>query len=364
MAGFRDGFVFACALLLIAAPAVAGRDQRSFGYESWREEVMDKGLDPDEVVFPFHATEEMRTWTIEKVNQINVTSSLKKLHLLQEELFRNEAFRFEYDENLTLTAEEAFESGRGNCMAFTSLFIALSRSVGIPTKLVSVRKIPDVDLDEGLVVINRHVVAGFQSADRLHNFAFYVTSAAPPMQQRIIDDVHASAMYHTNLGGAAIRNDRLSDAQKHLKIATILSPTWSPGWVNLGVARARMNDTDGALEAYKTALEIDPENSSALTNMAFIYREMGLEDEARTALQAAAQHTSNPFTLIAMADVEMVRGDFDKAQRYLRRAKWWYRDEPEIYEAMARLARYTGNEDKVESYTRKALDLRQELEKK
>lgn len=346
-------------LVSVAAPPLAAVP-RHFGEERWRDEVIRQGVDPEQAVYPFAITEEMRQWADENVGGHAAQGSVSQLNALQLALFRDDQFSFSYDENLTLTADQAFALRRGNCMSFTAMFVALSRSLGIPASLVSVRRSPEIEKTDGLVVVNRHVVAGHRAADGLHLYDFYVTSSAPYIHQRIIDDVLATAMYHTNLGGEAIRKGDLAEARRHLEIATALAPEWAPAWVNLGVATARTGDFDGALEAYRKALEVEPESSSALTNMSYLYRNLGLHEEAERALAAAARNTSNPFTLIAMADVELVRGNLDEARRYLRKARWWYRDEPEVYEALARLAEHEGDPDKALQYAERAERLRLE----
>jgi Flp pilus assembly protein TadD len=242
-------------------------------------------------------------------------------------------------------------------MSFTSLFIALSRSLGLRTFLVSVKRQPEVMKDGGLVVVNRHVVAGFRAPTKVHLFDFYVTNTSPHVTQRVLDDLEASAIYHTNIGGAAIRAGDLEEAVRNLEIAVVLAPRWAPAWVNLGVARARLDKTEEAFVAFQRALEVEPGNSSAFVNLAKIYRQQGRTEEAETAMRAAAESTRNPFTLIAMADAEMVRGNFEEARQYLRRARWWYGKEPEVYLALSRLARLEGDKSKSQKYAKRALNL-------
>jgi Flp pilus assembly protein TadD len=74
-------------------------------------------------------------------------------------------------------------------------------------------------------------------------------------------------------------------------------------------------------------------------------------------MRAAAESTRNPFTLIAMADVEMTRGEFDQARQYLRRARWWYGKEPEVFNALARLEHLEGNDAKAAKHLRRAAEL-------
>ncbi len=342
----------------VVAPAAAER--RAFNHDDWVEAVRRRALDPAEVVYPLASSAEMAAWAAERLAGHPGLGPVGQLGALQEELFRDEAFEFSYDDGFTLTAREAFDLRRGDCMSFTALFIALSRSVGIPTFLVSVRRAPEIERTEGLVVVNRHVVAGYRSANEVVLFDFSTSSSAPYVQHVVVDDVMASAMYHTNLGGSAIRSGALDEALRHLGIATRLEPGWAASWVNLGVARFRGGDVDGAMEAYRTALEVDPGNSSALNNLSFAYRELGMEAEARAALAAAVRTTDNPFTLIAMADVEMERGRLDRAARHLRRARWGYGDEPAVHDALARLARREGRLDRAEKHSARAAELRRD----
>ena len=161
-------------------------------------------------------------------------------------------------------------------------------------------------------------------------------------------------MYHANLGGSAIRAGRGPDAIRHLEIATTLAPDWWPAWVNLGVARNRTGDWEGAFDAYRRAIVVDPANPSALNNMASLYLEQGRVTEAEVALRAATARTDSPFTLIAAADAEMVGGNLDQARKYLRKAKRRYGSEPEVHRALARLAAKEGKPQTAQKHLRRA----------
>lgn len=348
----------AAAVVLPLGSTATDLNSQVFGYEAWRVEVEALGLDPEDVVYPFAVDDAMRAWAEERIGRFVSASPEVRLQALQNAFFDRGEFEFDYEQARTLTASEAFAVRHGNCMSFTSLFVALSRSVGLPTFLVAVERDPAVEKDDDLVVVNRHVVAGYRAPDTIHLYDFYVTSADPYVERQVIDDLGASALYHTNIGGREIRNGSYEEAVRHLRIATTIEPDWGPAWVNLGVSLARLGRTDEAMDAYRRALLAEPGNSSALVNMAGVYRDRGLEEEARRAMVAAAEGTRNPFTLIAMADIEMLRGNFDEARQYLRRARWWYGREPAVYEAMARLARSVGDPEKARKYSERAADLR------
>ena len=347
----------AWALALLGAGCAHTASHERFGDDGWSRELERRGVDSTAAVYPFTTTPAMEQWVLGALQGRLSEGSVTQLRALQQALFSPE-FAFGYDADLTLTAAEAFASRRGNCLSFTAMFVAMARSVGVRVFLMSVQRQPEVDRDGNLVVVNRHVVAGHRvGSSEVEIFDFYVTSAGPYIQHRMIDDVTATAMYHTNLGGDAIRRGDLDAAVRHLGIATALAPDWAPGWVNLGVARYRQGDVEGAFADYRRALKAEPDNPSALANMAFIYREQGRPVEAEVALRAAAHQTTNPFTLIAMADAEMEREQWGSAARYLRKARWWYRDEPEVYRAQARLAVRRGDQAAAERYRRRAAEL-------
>lgn len=349
-------------LMAVASSAWSSTEPRYFGYEKWKQRVIERQLDPAEVVYPFEASPEMMDWAREKLRADSQKDVLLQLTVLQNALL-NSRYSFSYERTRTLTAAEAFAAREGNCMSFTSLFIAISRGLGFQTYLVAVRREPGVERVDDVTVVNHHVVAAYQSPRKVHIYDFYEASTEPYFSKKVIDDITASAIYHTNLGAEGIRQNDLDDARRHLEIATTLVPEWAPAWVNLGVARFRQGDPQGALEAYRAALLADPVNPSALTNLAIAYRSLGREEESQAALRAAAADTMSPFTLIAMADVDMVKGDLDSARRYLRRARWRYSKEPEVYDALARLALLESDEAKAGKRARQAEELRRQKSK-
>ena len=352
-------FVVAAHFVVIAAgEAAAGESRGLFGREAWQTEVVRLGLDPEDVIYPFDASPEMIGWAESVLEATRGLGPRFQLSRLQQAMFDSGVFDFSYDDSRTLTAEEAFLARRGNCMSFTALFIAMSRSVGIPTFLMGVRRDPAVGRDDGLVIVNRHVVAAHRAGGEVSTFDFQYTSESRVVGGLMIDDLQASALFHANLGGAALRTKDVGTALHNFEITTTLSPDWAAGWVNFGVALARNGDVDRAFSAYRKALEIDPGNSSALNNMSFLYSSLGREAEARVALRAATQRTESPFTLLAMADAEMLVGNDREAQTYLKRAKRRYPWEPEVYDGLARLATRLDEHRRAEKYRRKAERLR------
>jgi len=347
-------FVTVLALVVTTSEVASQPERSAFSYERWADEVTRKGLDPADVVYPFEASPEMVAWAERVVDDARGSGERQQLARLQQAMFEGDAFDFAYDDARTLTARGAFSARRGNCLSFTALFVAMSRSVGIQTFLIEARRDPEVGRENGLVIINRHVVAAYRSGGQVSVYDFYLSSASPFVSGLVVDDVRASAMFHANMGSAALRGGDLEEALRNLEITTALTPDWSVGWVNLGVTLAHKGNVDGAFAAYRRALEIDMGNSSALNNMSYLYSSLGRGAEARVALRAAAQETESPFTLVAMADSEMQLGNDSEAVGYLKEARRRYPREPEVYMGKARLAQRMEKPRRAERYLRKA----------
>ncbi len=362
LVGPRLGVVaLACALLVTpGAGAIQGarisvpstglpRADRQMDGGEWREVVQAMGIDPDQIVQPFAVTPEMEAWTRDVTS--GVSSPLVRLLRIQHALFSGD---FTYDPSLTLTAPETFAERRGNCMAFTVLFVALSRSVGLKTFVLSVPRVESISKDGDLVVVSHHVLAGYPVAGRVHLYDFYFSTETFAGTYQILDDLSVAALFQSNTGVSLLRSGDLMGALEEFEITTALDSTLPAGWINLGVARRRLDDVSGAFDAYERALQLDAGNPSALTNLAALYHQLGREAEARAALIAAARDSSSPFTFIALADLELTRGDRADAARHMRRARRLGRGDPDVYRALARWAEQAGDVDEAHRYRERA----------
>ncbi|MCD4751178.1 MAG: tetratricopeptide repeat protein [Thermoanaerobaculales bacterium] len=357
--GYRS--LLAIAVLITGACAsTSSAPPMRFGEETWKMVLEAKGIEPGGAVYPFTATPEMVEWA--KTVTRHEVEPLDQLTMLHRALFEPKTFPFSYDETRTLTADQAFVQRRGNCLSFTALFITLARSIDLPAFLVTVYRPPSIEQREDVVVVNRHVVAGYSKASRLYLYDFYHAREVPNSRRVVVDDLSASALFHTNYGGEAIRRGDLAAAQHHFEVATTLAPHLAAPWIGLGVTHSRVGNPEAGFAAYGRALDADPGNPSALTNIAYLHQQSGREEEATAALRAAAQGRSSPFSLIALADAEAAQGNMDDAEHYLRRARRTYRNEPAVYEAQARFAKRRGDPKQAQRYLEKADKLRSRRE--
>jgi len=319
----------AAAVLLLP---LAGCASGAIDHDVWLRDVRSLGVDPQEVVDPVRYSEEMADLARAVAGE---GSDRERLGRLQEFL-AGEGFAFVYEPTATHGAEETFRLRRGNCVSYTSLFVALGRAVGIPLRAALLAR-GEVERENDLVVVNNHMVAALREPDGVAIYDFARQGDRPISRLMVIDDVWLSAVYLNNRGIEKLRHGQVREATEDLEMAIRLAPGFTALYGNFGVARRMAEDPEGAFDAYRRALEIDPGNPTILNNLANLYRSLGREEEAAAALKAADLSGATPFVLIARGDLELAQGKSRKALRLYRRAHRMAPDLPEPLVAIARL---------------------------
>lgn len=319
----------------------------------WRQQIQTLGLDPGRVPYPLRTTDEMRAKAHEVVNTGDPKEQLSQL---QTYLFDDDRFPFVYDAGGTYTAQETFELREGNCVSFTSLFIALGRTLGVPLQPALIQR-GDVEKQGDLVVINTHLVALYAHDDGITMYDFAEQRDEPVKGLSVLDDLWLTAIVLNNQGVDALRDGDFDTAIRRLEMATRLTPEFTAAYGNLGVAHRKAGDPEAALVVYQEALKLESRSPTILNNLASLYRSMGLEDEARAALQAADLSKATPYLLITRGDLEMARGNLGKAMKLYKRAR---RSNPDIPAPWLAIARVQMRRDNLPA-ARKALERAMEL---
>jgi Flp pilus assembly protein TadD len=143
-----------------------------------------------------------------------------------------------------------------------------------------------------------------------------------------------------------IQSGDVQSAAEWLETATRLAPHLPGTWVNLGVARRRLGDLQGAEDAYLRALEVGERFFPAYRNLAALYMVRGqreLQEKMFGLLDGRGNR--NPYTWLALGDYSLEQGRFAEAGSYYRRALNLTSDQAEPMAALGILALA---EDKVE----------------
>lgn len=344
----------AAAALLVAGCASSSRSLVNLSPQQWETEVRKRGVDPRDVANPLQVTETMR---LEAARLAGFGTPLRRLDQLQTSLFDQREFPFSYQLRTTLTAAEAFHRRQGNCLAFTNLFIALGRSIGIPVQMGLVLKVRSSEKEGDLIVVNNHVIAVFYNEGSTRYYDFDRSRRDRPAQFKELDDMWISALYLNNRGADELRTGHLEAANQLFRNSVLLAPEFAFAWGNLGVAKRRLGDNSGALEAYGHALAIAPDNPTILSNLAGLFRSLGRDTEARTALEAARMTSASPHQLIVRGDLELSRGRIEQAIRFYHKARGMAPKLPDVYVAIARAELARRRSDAARKNIERALKL-------
>lgn len=320
-----------------------------------------RGVDPETLVIPYELTDEMREWARRTVPRN--TDFERRLPLLVEGLLGEEGLNLEYQAKHTGTAEEVFETRRANCLAFTSLFVAMAREVGVPAFFLDVQELERFEKEGDLVVVSGHVSAGYGIGRTLQVLDF---SPGPPRsgyQRRVfpISDLRAIALFHSNRGAEALRAGDEEEALRWLRTAVAVDPEAPGPWINYGVALRRSGQDGEAEAAYRKALELDSGAVSAYQNLASLLRYKGRQQEAEELMALTLRvGTRNPYNYLALGDLSLSHGRFEEARRFYKRALRLYRDNAEPYAAMGIVSLVAGDRSEANKWLRKATAIDQE----
>ena len=211
-----------------------------------------------------------------------IRDTYEKLRALRRAVFDKEGLDFHYDNELTLTADETFSRRAGNCLALANFFVAAARHLGLDAEYQEVhrrgRGADQAGNGDGLNVIERHINVSGAITWRARQARYVLDYIAVPGEDfdkaHIISDRRALAQYYNNLGIRRLAGGEIEVALQYLKKAVLTDPGVDFIWSNLGVAYARRGDAAAAALAYRRALNLNREQSSALRNLATLRARM------------------------------------------------------------------------------------------
>lgn len=314
-----------------------------------------RGVPASVVELPFALTPEMEAWLDETVNP-RQRFEQRLDSLLRALLWPPPRGRgIVYEPGHTGTAAEVFAERRANCLGFTNIFVGMARHLGVPVHFLAVDEVEDFQRDADLVVVSRHITAGFGPRHDMKVLEFTLGPEVDYKSVRPVSDLSAVALFYSNRGAELLRAGDLEQARRMTEIAVAVDPELPIAWVNAGVTRRRDHDLDGAEAAYRRALELNPRAVSAYQNMASLMRVRGRPAEADRFLSVIPKLGSrNPYNYLSLGDLALSRGEMGDARRYYRKALRLYRDHPEPYAALARWALEAGDVRAAERWLERA----------
>ena len=315
--------------------------------------IVARSLDLREIVRPDRVNNEMREWLYRTVPPR--PNSEDRLFDLVLALENRKGGELEYEAGYTGTAEEVFSTGKYNCLSYSHLFLALAREVGVDASYYQVQRSRRFRREGDVVLVSGHVTVGFGPRPNERLIKFNIRSDADYRTAQPISDLTALGLYYSNRGSELIADGDVETAREWLEIATQLAPHVQGNWVNLGVAKRRLGDLEGAEEAYLRALEIGERFFPAYRNLAALYKLRG-EEEMRSRMMAllGGRGNRNPYTWLALGDHALDQGLIEEAGDYYRRSLRLAVEPSEAMAALGLLALRAGDPEAAREWLVKA----------
>ena len=275
------------------------------------------------------------------------------MHKLNDQGF----FANPYDPSATYTAAQAFAERRGNCLAYTNMFVALAREAGLDAQYRLVEAQPMWSVTDGYLVRNNHinvvlksVVPGSLGTNRDVVVDFNRTLPITGLAARTISDGYAQSLYYANLAVDHLRNGDARQAFAHIKRGILLEPNNHDLWVNLGVLYLRLEKFDAALLAYEVALQVRPRSRSAWSGIARVHELRGDLETAQYYVDLSRNYQErNAHYHFALALQSYGTQAYDEALSAVNRAIDLNRKVPEFFALRGLTARQLGDVELAEA---------------
>ena len=354
---------FPLAALVVAVPMLvgcAGMRKRSYTADEMRAELETRVSTQmrDEIVIPFEIDDEIRQLARDVTRE--TSSESDKVRALVHAINGLEGFSVSYDWLSNKTAQEVFREGKGNCLAYSNLFVGMARAVGLDAAYADVRFTERITREAEIVVRSTHITAAVRSATGTGLVDFTATPERKYIGFEVIDDLEAIANFYNNQGflygyfteAGDVDFDPLEKELEMYRLALEVLPTFHRARNNLGVALRRRGRVDEAIEQYRLAIEHNPKYAEARSNLGTAYLHQGrTEDALREYLLAVKYAGRDGYIHHRLGVVYLQLARYEEAMEEFREA---LSREPELAEARFHLGecyRRLGDEEQaIEEY--------------
>jgi Flp pilus assembly protein TadD len=255
-----------------------------------------------------------------------------RLRQLVSAIISGGSFRLQYDER-TRTAAGTFQARKGNCLSFSSMFVALARQAGLSASYQEVDVPPDWSLDNETFVLNRHVnVLLDLGKEGEHVVDFNMDDFRTSYDRRAISDARALAHFYNNLAVEQMQAGDAVSALQYFRRAVGHDARFSPAWTNLGILYWRKGRADYAEAAYLQALQADGRDLVAMSNLASLYERGGDQERAALFRSRVRDHRQrNPYYRFQLARQAFLAEDYEQAIGHLEYAIRQRKNEDQFY---------------------------------
>ncbi len=236
------------------------------------------------------------------------TSAQAKTRALVRYIFKSEELPLEYVNSATLVASDTLQRRQANCLSLTILAYALSQEVGFTAEFQEV-DIPEFWItDERQSRLNGHVnlaivppVLSFENGSVNYSNTrltvdFDTDNRDKAWPVRAVSKEAIVAMFYNNKAADALAINNYQQTYAYLRAAIQIAPDSAQSWSNLAVLYRQLGLNQYAEESYLYSLQLDPSSTNTMANLAMLYRLLNQPEKA-LALENVVERRrkQNPF---------------------------------------------------------------------
>jgi tetratricopeptide (TPR) repeat protein len=358
--------ILSCLFIVSCQSTIATTDNTPIYTALYLDDKFDNDLaqkiETEEEVFALD--DEMQLMVTEKL--LSIRAPNKRAKRLLRHIFAKENIDLAYQSAANLTASQAYHSQTANCMSLTIMAYALAKEAGLDVKFQDV-KVPEYWVRNGQYnmltghvnlilteakVPNKTVVYGRELLQIDFDPDIYKKS----FPKKVISKNTVLAMFYNNKGAHELVEKNYALSYQYLKQATLVDPSFSSAWGNLGILYKLNGLTDYAEKSYKHAVALDNNNLTALSNLSFLLEKNNDFEQARKIEKMLHNKRSkNPYYHALLADEAFFRGENEKALKYYKRAIRMDSKVHEFYFGIAKVYYVLNKLERAENAMKKAL---------
>jgi len=278
-----------------------------------------------------------------------------RLRRLLYALMGDGTFEVIYDDT-TRTAKETFLDQRGNCLSFTSMFVAMARYIGLDADFQEVTVPPDWSVSGQTFILSKHVnVYVHIDSRRDQMIDFNLADVHMSYDRQVISDRRGRAHYFNNKGV-----ELMLDGDTTLAFANFLESlnsdeSFSPAWINLGILYSRNGYPNYAEAAYLLALDYVSTSLVAMANLAALYNRQGRTELVERYQSMLESHRmQNPYYHYHLARTAFENEDYVTAIDHLHAAIRKSRNDDNFYFLMSLSYLNIGDKESAQHWMKKA----------
>ena len=270
-------------------------------------------------------------------------------------------FELIYDDT-TRTAQDTFRDQRGNCLSFTSMFVAMARYLDLDANFQEVMVPPDWSAEGQTLILSQHVNVHVNTGSTQDIMVdFNMNDFRTSYEMQVVSDERGHAHYFNNIGVEHMLEGKAPLAFANFRQSLKEVMTFSPVWINLGILYNREGYPQYAEAAYLKALDNDKSNIVALNNLAGLYEQQGQSELATLYQRRIESHQmQNPYYRYHQARAAFDDGNYTNAINHLKYAVKKNKYDDSFYFLMSLSYLKSGEKEEAQYWMKKAEEVAEE----